>query len=133
VEELDKKWHEERSSHLHYKEIAELYGQQRDALAQPIRHELEVWLCPVHASLDEDGLLASLDKCVACIRVERDELRAELRAVHAGKDSKETALKVAIRNLVEANQRLSEQVTAKDARIAELERLLAEARREGSR
>ena len=30
---MDKSWHEERASHLHYKEIAELYGAQRDSLA----------------------------------------------------------------------------------------------------
>ena len=37
--------------------------------------ELEVWLCPVHESLDRSGALKPLDNCVGCLRVERDELR----------------------------------------------------------
>lgn len=37
-----------------------------------LRKEL---LCPPHASLDENGHLESFDNCIACIRVERDELR----------------------------------------------------------
>jgi len=40
--------------------------------------ELEVWLCPVHDSLDKCGNLKPLDNCVACIRVQRDELLAEV-------------------------------------------------------
>ncbi len=39
--------------------------------------ELEIWLCPVHESLDNNGRLRPLDNCVACIRVQRDELLAE--------------------------------------------------------
>ena len=38
-----------------------------------LRSEL---LCPVHASLDATGKLKPFDNCVACIRVERDELQA---------------------------------------------------------
>lgn len=40
--------------------------------------ELEIWLCPVHRQLDDSRQLTPLDNCVACIRVERDELRAKL-------------------------------------------------------
>lgn len=40
--------------------------------------ELEVWLCPVHRQLDDIRKLKPLDNCVACIRVERDELKSKL-------------------------------------------------------
>ena len=43
--------------------------------------ELEVWLCPVHLSLDESGKLEPLDNCVACLRVERDEARDQVAVV----------------------------------------------------
>lgn len=33
-------------------------------------------LCPVHANLESSGGLAAFDNCIACIRNERDELRA---------------------------------------------------------
>jgi len=33
-------------------------------------------LCPPHAHLDAHGQLLPFDNCIACIRVERDELRA---------------------------------------------------------
>ena len=46
------------------------------AAAQP---DLEVWLCPVHKSLDESSGLRPLDNCVACIRNERDKLRARIK------------------------------------------------------
>ena len=39
--------------------------------------ELEVWLCPVHKSLDDSGGIEPLDNCVACLRAERNELRAD--------------------------------------------------------
>lgn len=39
--------------------------------------ELEVWLCPVHESLDKNGHLEPLDNCVACLRAQRDELLVE--------------------------------------------------------
>jgi len=32
--ELEQKWHTERSAHLHYKELAELYGAMRDKLVK---------------------------------------------------------------------------------------------------
>jgi hypothetical protein len=40
--------------------------------------ELEVWLCPVHASLDASGQLEGLDNCVACLRAQRNELQRAL-------------------------------------------------------
>ena len=45
--------------------------------------ELEVWLCPVHESLDKNGGLKPLDNCVACLRVERDELLALVASLRA--------------------------------------------------
>lgn len=42
--------------------------------------ELEIWLCPIHRQLDDIRQLRPLDNCVACIRVERDELKAEIAA-----------------------------------------------------
>lgn len=35
-------------------------------------------LCPVHASLDARGKLEPFDNCIACIRVQRDELQLQL-------------------------------------------------------
>jgi hypothetical protein len=37
-------------------------------------------LCPIHRELDANGHLAPFSNCVACIRNERDELRARLAA-----------------------------------------------------
>ena len=34
-------------------------------------------LCPIHASLDSRGALKPFDNCIACIRVQRDELTSE--------------------------------------------------------
>lgn len=45
--------------------------------------ELEVWLCPVHSSLDESGKLEPMTNCVACLQVERDELRNDLDGISA--------------------------------------------------
>lgn len=36
----------------------------------------EELLCPIHKSLDDQDALEPFDNCIACIRVERDELRA---------------------------------------------------------
>jgi hypothetical protein len=36
-------------------------------------------LCPVHAHLDEIGKLADFDNCIACIRVQRDELLQKVK------------------------------------------------------
>ena len=45
--------------------------------------------CPVHDSLNRMGDLRPFDMCIGCMRVERDELRAELdrrdAAIAAGK------------------------------------------------
>jgi hypothetical protein len=38
-------------------------------------------LCPVHASLDSRHDLTPFDNCIACIRVERDELREKLATI----------------------------------------------------
>lgn len=35
-------------------------------------------LCPVHSQLDANGHLELFDNCVACIRVQRDELLTDL-------------------------------------------------------
>jgi len=35
-------------------------------------------LCPVHANLDAAGKLRPFDNCIACIRVQRDELLLQL-------------------------------------------------------
>lgn len=43
--------------------------------------ELEVWLCPIHKSIDDSGGLKKLDNCVACLRNERDELKRERDAL----------------------------------------------------
>lgn len=43
--------------------------------------ELEVWLCPIHESLDKSGSLKPLDNCVACLRVQRDELLENIRSL----------------------------------------------------
>jgi hypothetical protein len=39
--------------------------------------ELEIWLCPIHESLDKRGALKPLDNCVGCLRVQRDELLSQ--------------------------------------------------------
>lgn len=35
-------------------------------------------LCPIHKSLDDAGKLEPLDNCIACIRAQRDELKATI-------------------------------------------------------
>ena len=54
-----------------------------------LRSEL---LCPVHASLDERGKLKPFDNCIACIRVERDELQADRDALQAEVNKKDAEL-----------------------------------------
>lgn len=48
----------------------------------PLHVELEVWLCPVHKSLDDRGKLKPLDNCVACLRAERDELLEKVKDLY---------------------------------------------------
>ena len=43
---------------------------------QPQAKSLSDLLCPPHANLDAAGHLEPFDNCIACIRAERDELRA---------------------------------------------------------
>lgn len=68
----------------------EIIAQLTAALALLDKHpepELEVWLCPVHERLDKSGGLRPMDNCVACLRNERDELKALVSgpcAVHGG-------------------------------------------------
>jgi hypothetical protein len=54
-----------------------------DGAVAPQSPELEVWLCPVHHSLDSHGSLKPMDNCVACIRNDRDELLAIIREIIA--------------------------------------------------
>lgn len=82
-----RKWHERANSYadkswsLNAREM-ELETKEALAPARPQpeapEKELAVWLCPVHQSLDDRGELRPLDNCVACLRVERDELRASI-------------------------------------------------------
>jgi hypothetical protein len=48
---------------------------------QPQAKSLSDLLCPPHANLDAAGHLGPFDNCIACIRVERDELRARERGL----------------------------------------------------
>jgi len=45
--------------------------------------ELEVWLCPIHRSLDNARKIEPLDNCVACIRAERNYLRITVGSLRA--------------------------------------------------
>jgi hypothetical protein len=56
---------------------------------------LDDLLCPPHANLDHSGHLEAFDNCIACIRNERDELRALLLRIST--DAAQTALEDPIR------------------------------------
>ena len=45
--------------------------------SQPDAQKLSDLLCPPHASLDANGHLEPFDNCIACLRVQRDELLVE--------------------------------------------------------
>lgn len=57
--------------------------------------ELEIWLCSPHKDMDATGSLKPLDNCVACLRNERDELRALL----AQRDKRAEHLLYALRTI----------------------------------
>lgn len=57
-------------------EIQAAWKASADALRKQI-------MCPVHHSLDVIGQLDPFDQCVACTRVERNELRSELRRMES--------------------------------------------------
>ncbi len=45
---------------------------------EPDAKELSDLLCPPHANLDRNGHLEAFDNCIACIRVQRDEMRQHI-------------------------------------------------------
>jgi hypothetical protein len=45
--------------------------------------EPEIWLCPVHQSLEDSGALEPFNNCVACLRAERNELKQMLQEAKA--------------------------------------------------
>lgn len=54
-----------------------------DELVEGEAESLNDLLCPIHANLDAIGKLKPFDNCVACIRVERDELRKRAEKAEA--------------------------------------------------
>ena len=63
-------------------EITQVRSEQNEAVRKAREEEQgkfnETFLCPVHHSLEKNGHLEPFSQCVACMRVQRDELLAEI-------------------------------------------------------
>lgn len=85
--------------------------------------ELEVWLCPVHRSLDDSRKLEPLDNCVACIRVQRDELTAENKRQAEELDGVKLQYRISQEGAAESEQRAMRFEYERDQQAEEIQRL----------
>ncbi len=98
-----------------------------DGKCFPCEHPEQALLCPVHASLDSRDELKPFDNCIACIRNERDELRAELqreRDAVLGLVEKWQAEGKRCYDLAHKNSKIEESVMAQGVRFWECAREL---------